>query len=237
MHLDRFYEVSQAPDIVSFERHLADMATNLDFGIISGVLRVENPIDKTDVKLFSFGNTPQAYTDAYFDKDATDRDPVSKAIRSSSVPFCYNQNIYLKAGAIDLWEQQSVFGYKNGIGVGLHLSGHKHFMLGMDRDFDLPSDGNDISRMIGQLQLLAAHAQAAVVGLLLPSIEDAPPRLTQRELEILRWARDGKTYWEIGRIMGISEDGVKFHVRGVFRKLDTPNRSHAVLKAIQLGLL
>jgi DNA-binding CsgD family transcriptional regulator len=238
MHIDRFYEVSQATDMDGFQKRLIGMAAELEFAIVSGSLVIENPVDKSDFQLHSFGNTPQAYLDSsYFSKDAAARDPVAKAVKYSSVPFCYDQDVYLKAGAIDLWEEQAAFGYKNGICVGMHLPGHIHFLLGVDRDLGLPRDGVEVSRVIGQLQLLAVHAQAAAVGILLPSMEDAPPTLSRREMEILKWARDGKTSWEIGKIIGISEQGVKYHVTEIMFKLDAPNRNQAVLKAIRFGLL
>ena len=34
--------------------------------------------------------------------------------------------------------------------------------------------------------------------------DEAPPRLTARELEVLRWTMEGKTAWETGAILGIS---------------------------------
>ena len=238
MHHDRFYEISQATSMKSFQQHLVRMAADLEFEFISGTLVVENPINKADFKLFSFGNTPQKYLESsYFSAEATARDPVVKAVKSSSVPFCYDQSVYLRAGVIDLWEEQAAFGYKNGICVGVHLPGHKHLILGVDGEFVLPKDGTVISGIVAQLQLMAVHAQAGAIGLLLPSIEEAPPSLSQRELEILKWAREGKTSLKIGQIMGMGVQGVKYHVDNIMFKLDAPNRQLAVLKAIQLGLI
>uniref|UniRef100_UPI002617B1FB helix-turn-helix domain-containing protein n=1 Tax=Pseudomonas sp. TaxID=306 RepID=UPI002617B1FB len=39
--------------------------------------------------------------------------------------------------------------------------------------------------------------------------------LTKTELEILRWASEGKTIWEISRIRCTSEATVKFHLRNI----------------------
>ncbi|MFP3374029.1 helix-turn-helix domain-containing protein, partial [Pseudomonas sp. SIMBA_068] len=42
--------------------------------------------------------------------------------------------------------------------------------------------------------------------------------LTPAELEILRWASEGKTVWEISQIRATSEATVKFHLRNIYGK-------------------
>lgn len=61
--------------------------------------------------------------------------------------------------------------------------------------------------------------------------------LSAREREILCWTQDGKTYWEIGQIVGISQRTVKYHFERIKAKLDVVTASHAVAKAMRLGLL
>jgi DNA-binding CsgD family transcriptional regulator len=61
--------------------------------------------------------------------------------------------------------------------------------------------------------------------------------LSPREREILCWTQDGKTYWEIGQIVGISQRTVKYHFERIKTKLDVVTASHAVAKAMRLGLL
>jgi LuxR family transcriptional regulator, quorum-sensing system regulator CviR len=61
--------------------------------------------------------------------------------------------------------------------------------------------------------------------------------LSPREVEILNWAKEGKTSWEIGCILGISERTVKFHFTRIREKLDVSSRCHAVAKAMSMGLI
>jgi Bacterial regulatory proteins, luxR family len=59
----------------------------------------------------------------------------------------------------------------------------------------------EISRMTASLLMFAVHAQDATMRILLADVlADDEPRLTQRELETLRWTIEGKTAWEIGRL-------------------------------------
>lgn len=60
--------------------------------------------------------------------------------------------------------------------------------------------------------------------------------LTERELQVLRWVKNGKTNEEISVILGISATTVKNHVQKILRKLDVSNRAQAVGKADALGL-
>ena len=61
--------------------------------------------------------------------------------------------------------------------------------------------------------------------------------LTQRESECLTWVSAGKTSWEIGHIMDISERTVNFHIGNATSKLDCATRRHAAVKALTLGLI
>lgn len=61
--------------------------------------------------------------------------------------------------------------------------------------------------------------------------------LLQRELECLRWSAAGKTKWEIGEVLAISERTVKFHLDQARHKLNCMNVTHAVAKALAIGLI
>jgi DNA-binding CsgD family transcriptional regulator len=61
--------------------------------------------------------------------------------------------------------------------------------------------------------------------------------LTLKEMECLRWCKEGKTNWEIGEIMSISEKTVEYHLTNTIRKLGVSNRMTAVVKGIQLGII
>lgn len=69
----------------------------------------------------------------------------------------------------------------------------------------------------------------------------APPahdiQLTPREAEVLHWAAKGKTGWEIAHILHLAERTVTYHVENAKTKLGASTRSHAVVKAISLGLI
>ena len=69
-----------------------------------------------------------------------------------------------------------------------------------------------------------------------PSPNLPPTTLTEREAECLAWTSQGKTAWEISAILHVSERTVKFHLNNVMRKLGVHSRTHAVARAISLGI-
>jgi LuxR family transcriptional regulator, quorum-sensing system regulator BjaR1 len=52
--------------------------------------------------------------------------------------------------------------------------------------------------------------------------------LTDREREVLAWASEGKTAWEIGRITNLSNRTVEWHFRQAYKKLGAVNRFQAL---------
>lgn len=61
--------------------------------------------------------------------------------------------------------------------------------------------------------------------------------LTDRESQCLIESARGKTTFEIGQVLQISERTVAFHLANVRRKLDAANSRHAVTKALSLRLI
>ncbi len=61
--------------------------------------------------------------------------------------------------------------------------------------------------------------------------------ISERELEVLGCLTEGLTTHQIGSKLFISENTVKTHIRHILDKLDASNRTEAVSKAVQLGLI
>ena len=62
-------------------------------------------------------------------------------------------------------------------------------------------------------------------------------RLSRRETECLQWIAEGKTTWEIGTILGISEHTAGEYIDIAARKLGTRSRAHLVAKAIRQNFI
>lgn len=57
--------------------------------------------------------------------------------------------------------------------------------------------------------------------------------MTGRQREIFRWVREGKTNWEIAKIIGCSEENVKYHMKNILRIMGSYNRTQAVASHVR----
>jgi DNA-binding NarL/FixJ family response regulator len=60
-----------------------------------------------------------------------------------------------------------------------------------------------------------------------PADEDDASVLTRRELEILQLVAEGHSNAQVGRMLWVTEQTVKFHLSNIYRKLDVSNRTEA----------
>ncbi|WP_125100680.1 response regulator [Leucobacter chromiireducens] len=71
----------------------------------------------------------------------------------------------------------------------------------------------------------------------LQGIRNPLPKLTEREVEVLRWLARGATNREIARGLFVSEATVKSHLAHIFTKLEVDSRSRAIHVARETGLV
>jgi DNA-binding CsgD family transcriptional regulator len=90
---------------------------------------------------------------------------------------------------------------------------------------------------IRSLQMLALKVHATVVECALKSNGICTVTLTDREKECLGLTAQGKTAWEISRILGRSRGTVNFHLQNAMRKLDSVNKTQAAARAIEARLI
>ena len=231
-----YSSVLQARSREEFRDEVVRFTHRLGFDTVSAITVIDHGLGKSE--FINVDNTPVEFNQTYCDPVLQRRDPVMQHVRRQSVPIVWDQETYVERGMGDLWEHQASFGYRTGIAMALHLPDGKHFLFGVDREQELPRDTEELQRLVADLQLFAVHAQDAALRLLVPPAQQPErPALTPRELDALRWTMEGKTAWEVGAVLGISERTVVFHVTNAMHKLGCNNKQQAVLKALRLGLI
>jgi DNA-binding NarL/FixJ family response regulator len=63
------------------------------------------------------------------------------------------------------------------------------------------------------------------------------PRLSERELEVLRLVAQGLSNKRIAYVLNIAEDTAKNHVKSILKKLGADDRTQAATEAIQRGII
>lgn len=94
-----------------------------------------------------------------------------------------------------------------------------------------------VRSVVGGQTVLAPAIAAKLVARMRQDALPARPKLSARELDVLRLVSAGDSNPVIARRLFISEATVKTHLLHVFEKLDVSDRTRAVTLALELGLL
>lgn len=231
-----YQAVLGARDRDEFSREVGRFTTAMGFDTFSAMTVIDHSPWRSD--FITLDNCPTGFREAMDSPQLGQQDPVMQHCKRNSVPIVWNQRTYVDHGAGELWEAQAHYGYRTGICLALHLPQGRHFLLGMDRRDDLPTQAGKLTRLVADMQLFAVHAMDAALRVLLPPEQQLEqPHLRPRELEVLRWTMDGKTAWEVGSILSITERTVVLHLQSAMQKLGCNSKHQAVLKALRFGLI
>jgi DNA-binding CsgD family transcriptional regulator len=231
-----FASVLQSSSRDEFLAQMVHFSRELGFNTVSAVAVHDHAVGRSE--FVAVDNAPAGYAEAINDVPSMRRDPVMQHCRRHALPIVWDQNTYTSQGLGELWEEQARFGYCTGIAMALHLPEGRHFALGVERDRPLPANSGELARVVADLQLFAVYALEAAMRVLSPLAKGSErPQLTPRELEALRWTMEGKTAWEVGVILGITERTAVLHVNNAMHKLECTSKHQAVLKALRLGLI
>jgi len=182
---------------------------------------------------------PSGWVEHYFANQHFLRDPVIAIGTSLTEPFDW-KSVYVQAHeSADELEDFITLAQDHGLREGISFACSTSCKDGPKTLVSLETSklvlGDDC---VSLLRYTLPHVHEAWMKLRGAQREQSEqPVLTTRESEILKWAHEGKTVWEIGIILSISQRTVKFHLGNVYRKLDVANRSHAIAKAIRFGLV
>lgn len=182
-------------------------------------------------------NYSASWKSSSHDESLWRNDPVIRHMSSSNLPLVWNRALYEKAGAGDLWDLTRSHGFDSGIAISLRDHLGNGYKVGLSRDQPITSDAGELSRLVADAQLFGTFAQSAMMRIWNPKPEVDTPKLTTREVECLSWTLEGKTAWELGVILGISERTANFHLGNAIQKLDCENKHSAVIKAMRMGLI
>lgn len=131
------------------------------------------------------------------------------------------------------------FGLVDGFYMPLRQEDRSTYAVSMMSTRELPTDdwlSQSLFLMAYNYTLAVLRLEEAGPDLKLPG-EDPTTRLTKRQRECLYWVRAGKTDWEIGQILGISQHTVIEHLEDARNRLNVRNRTQAVIEAVIQGII
>lgn len=182
---------------------------------------------------------PEDWVDHYLAHDYGDLDPTFPSAMTHLLPFRWRdiaRRNDLTGGQRKVLEEAQDFGVAFGATVPIHgpdsgLSTLNVVCAG-ERQFE-----EAFQQSYRDLVWVAMNAHEAFLALAEDVDEPGRVRLTDRERDCLLWTARGKTAWEVGQILAISEETVLFHLKNATRKLGVFSKHHAVVKAIVQGYI
>jgi LuxR family quorum sensing-dependent transcriptional regulator len=173
---------------------------------------------------------PAEWFRIYTEKNYVRFDPVIRMCRQSVNPFEWSEAPYdaeREPGAVEVMSRATDFRMSRGFVVPIHgLTGYEAGVSLGGVHLDLNA------RSKPALHLMAMYGFDRIRRLLNPR-PTRRARLTPREREVIAWASQGKSAWEIGEILHITQRTAEEHLATAARKLGAVNRTHAVAIAIR----
>jgi DNA-binding CsgD family transcriptional regulator len=224
------------------------VGTDAQFGDLMRRVRDVLPVERMDVgiadldasgaivrnrRVFSC-DYPVAWISAYRARGYHRVDPVARTLFAAREPLIWSQ---LRSRSPTPTEQEfyasaADFGLRDGFAFG------SRFDNAACGSF-FSCAGADLARSERHRRLLGYLAPFLHVALarLRMGQQHGKPQLTPREIEVLGYAKYGKSNWEISVALGLSARVVKFHIENAMRKLNVTNRTQAVAVALSQGLV
>lgn len=180
---------------------------------------------------------PPHWTSHYQANNYISIDPVFARVRGQWDPVLWTKlpSKALARPEKRLMDEAIESGLHNGVSLPLHGPDGDSFILSLASDY---SGDMAVDRHLPYIRLMCAQFFLIFTDLWRShSVSPAIPSLTKRERECLQWAAHGKSAWEIGMILNVSEATVRFHLSNSFTKLGAQNRINAIVRAVRWGII
>jgi len=212
---------------------LAKAANELGFDYCALGMRL--PLPFSNPRVVMLNNYPLAWQQRYQSEQYLKTDPTVAHGMTSTRPLLWSSELF--ASSRPLWEDARAHGLQAGWAQPTHDLKGVASLLTFARSGE-PIGRSELQANAQKMHWLAQAAHAALSSILAARPDGvASIRLTEREVEVLRWAADGKTASESAEILAISERTVIFHIDNALRKLGAANKTAGVLKAAMLRLI
>lgn len=201
--------------------------------VLCGVGQVEDTghIFFSDIINHSYSNE---WGDVYFENDFIDVDPVIQFSQKTDSAFTWSEAFKgitsQKPKIQEFLTMANDFHLQDGIAHLIEKKGYGTLL-----SLSINNTKNDYYSYL--INHITPHLHEALAHLQIHSSETIQYNLSGRESEVLKWTSEGKSSWEIGMILSISERTVKYHVNNIKTKLNAVNRAHAVAKGLRANII
>jgi len=232
--LDRFVvEARAASDLSALRRCLPVAVAAFGFDRYL-YLSTDAPFTHPE-RPFALSNLPHSWLHNYLEDAQYLHDPTLRVAMNAALPIAWDairQDRELTRAERTFLDRAESDGFGHGLTVPVHGPGALRGVLNLGATNIASPD----QTVFAQLLALQTHDQVLRLfhgGGRLAKVKS----LTAREIECLVWAARGKTSWQTALILDVAEPTINFHINNSMRKLSVFSRTHAVAKAVALGLI
>ena len=173
---------------------------------------------------------PDGWWERYMGQNYIHSDPVAQNCYQTSMPFAWTEAPPLKRNeslGFRILNEASEHGMQSGMSVPIHTEDGLQACVSVAGS-KLRTD--DRSRT--SIHALALYTHGHLRNITGDKIKRSG-QLTPREREVATWVAVGKTYADVGEILGITERTVTAHIQSAAQKLNAVNRTSMIVEAIR----
>jgi len=210
-------------------------AAAIKLGFENCAYGIRVPVSYVDIQSLMFDNYPSVWQKRYLEAGYMQIDPVILHGVCSQEPLVWTEQAF--SIAPQFWDEAKSFGLRfgwsqstlDGVGIG--------GVLCLSRPAEILTE-KELQEKEKQMSWLTHLAHFSFSRILHPrAFNELKHPLTRREIEILKWAADGKSSREIAQILFLSKNTIDFHIKNIILKLQVKNKTAAVARAAMMGLL
>lgn len=219
--------------LASLFDQFSELSRHVGFEYCSFGMRACIPISRPNGLALS--SYPRYWQQKYHERNYIEIDPVIQRVMPANTSLIWDCNSYRSTPELmtDLQAHRIVCGMTQSFHIGTGISS-----LFTVATSDLSMNSELISKKKTQLTQLAETAYSQFSPAFLSTLApDLDVNLTSREKEILRWTADGKTAFEIAKILNIATRTINFHLTNIVKKLNAANKTQAAVKAVAFGII
>jgi LuxR family transcriptional regulator, quorum-sensing system regulator BjaR1 len=239
IRIDETIELIQRLDSAKNSQELALrlIEATKNFGVervLAGIIPISGAHSDQQKDNILINDWPLEWANRYFENGYFFKDPTIKRIEMDRSAFVW-RDLYverqLDSAQKQVMNEASDFRLVDGFTISMDtLDGSVVGLSFAGSKLDISKNSQS------SIQMIATYAIAR--ALMLKNLVSNPKvTLTARERSALMWAAEGKTRWEIGQLMGITEHGADKHLRSIRAKLGTTTTTYAIAEAFRLKLI
>lgn len=230
---DLLHTIDNAQTEAELLDRIVSTARHLGFDYCAYGIRIPIPVTRPAVVMSN--NFQPSWRQRYAQCEYIAVDPTVQHCTKSTIPIVWGEQITQQTP--QMWEEARAAGLVHGWAQSCLDGRGSGGMLTLAR----PSDAITAQELASNqkyMRFLVNVAHQGFLRVLTPQWQLPQEKsLSRRECEVLKWAADGKTAYEIGLILSLSRETIKFHLRNAGSKLGVHNCTATVVRATTLGLL